>query len=59
MSQFFGTNPASRPAAGPKLEAWERDLPADWRAGLGLTAPSAPVAAEAPEGEAPLSSDQG
>ena len=53
MSQFFGTNPASRPASGPKLEAWKRDLPADWRAGLDL-APQAPppAAAAAPEDDA-------
>lgn len=53
MSQFFGTNPASRPASGPKLEAWKRELPADWRAGLGLAPQApAPAAAAAPEDDA-------
>lgn len=58
MSQFFATNPASRPASGPKLEAWKRDLPADWRAGLNLDAAKKPASGDAPEGDAP-SSDQG
>ena len=45
MSQFFATNPMSRPPSGPKEGTWRRDLPADWREALGL--------AEKPEAEEP------
>jgi hypothetical protein len=38
MSQFFATNPATRPANGPREGRWERGLPTDWRSALGVTA---------------------
>ncbi len=36
MSQFFGSNPAARPASGPRRGVWRRDLPRDWRAAFDL-----------------------
>ncbi|MEW6582041.1 MAG: hypothetical protein AB1416_04695 [Actinomycetota bacterium] len=36
MSQFFATNPQSRPATGAKEGRWSREIPADWRSALGL-----------------------
>ena len=39
MSQFFHTNPAALPPAGPKGGPWRRDLPRTWRAALDLPEP--------------------
>jgi len=48
MSQFFGTNPASRPPSGPKEGGWSRELPKDWRSALGLPPSARPPAEETP-----------
>jgi hypothetical protein len=58
MSQFFGTNPASRPPSGPKEGDWRRELPKDWRSALGLAQP-APAEEAAPEGDPQAEPDQG
>lgn len=47
MGQFFTSNPAARPAQGPKEGRWSRALPKDWRSALGLDE----RAAEQPGGE--------
>ena len=39
MSQFFHTNPAALPPAGPKGGPWRRELPRTWRAALDLPEP--------------------
>jgi hypothetical protein len=56
VSQFFATNPQSRPASGPKEGRWSRELPADWRQALGLTGGQAaeePTAEDAGEAASP------
>jgi hypothetical protein len=60
MSQFFGTNPASRPPSGPKEGDWRRELPKDWRSALGLAQPApAPAEEAAPEGDPQPEPDRG
>jgi hypothetical protein len=34
--QFFGSNPATRPAQGPKGGLWSRELPRSWQEALSL-----------------------
>jgi len=58
MSQFFASNPAGRPAQGPKPGPWRRDVPRTWQEALGLGRSEAtPEAARrpAPEAEEPAS----
>ena len=36
-NRWFGSNPQATSSQGKKLSAFQRDLPKDWRAALGLS----------------------
>ena len=46
-NRWFGSNPQAIPNQGKKLSAFDRELPKDWRAALGLDEDAATGAEQA------------